>query len=129
MFTIDQLKAAHSKVRSGADFPNYIQDLIQLGVTNYETHVNDGHTDFFGNNNHKIASPAKYPALTIAVKSNAEQFIAKLKAHQQGKTDFFTFCKDTAEAGVEKWIVRMDKMTCSYYDANGNEVLKEMIPS
>lgn len=32
MFTIEQIKEAHSKVKSGADFPNYIQDLIILGV-------------------------------------------------------------------------------------------------
>lgn len=28
MFTLDQIKAAHNKVKSGADFPAYIQDLI-----------------------------------------------------------------------------------------------------
>jgi hypothetical protein len=28
MFTITQIKEAHSKVKSGADFPAYIQGLI-----------------------------------------------------------------------------------------------------
>jgi uncharacterized protein YbcV (DUF1398 family) len=42
MFTIEQIKIAHTKVRSGADFPNYIQDLINLGITSYETYVADG---------------------------------------------------------------------------------------
>lgn len=28
MFILDQIKAAHSKVKSGGDFPTYIQDLI-----------------------------------------------------------------------------------------------------
>ncbi len=32
MFTIEQIKEAHAKVKSGADFPNYIHDLIILGV-------------------------------------------------------------------------------------------------
>jgi hypothetical protein len=32
MFTIAQIKKAHSKVKSGEDFPVYIQDLIALGV-------------------------------------------------------------------------------------------------
>lgn len=27
MFTITQIENAHSKVKSGADFPKYIQDL------------------------------------------------------------------------------------------------------
>lgn len=36
MFTTEQIHAAHSKVKSGADFPNYIRDLKQLGVVYYE---------------------------------------------------------------------------------------------
>lgn len=32
MFTIQQIKDAHSKVKSGADFPAYIQDIKKLGV-------------------------------------------------------------------------------------------------
>ena len=37
MFTIAQIKEAHSRVKSGADFPTYIQDLIELGVKGYDT--------------------------------------------------------------------------------------------
>lgn len=48
MFTLEQIKEAHAKVRSGADFPTYVQDLIGLGVTCYQTYVSDGHTDYFG---------------------------------------------------------------------------------
>ena len=32
MFTVNQIKEAHSKVKSGADFPAYIQDIKKLGV-------------------------------------------------------------------------------------------------
>ncbi len=45
MFILDQIEAAHSKVKSGADFPEYIKELKQFGVTSYETFVSDGHTD------------------------------------------------------------------------------------
>jgi uncharacterized protein YbcV (DUF1398 family) len=33
-----------------------------------------------------------------------------------------------ATYGVEKWAISMDKMTCTYYDKSGNEVLVEVIP-
>lgn len=128
MFTIEQIKAAHSKVKSGADFPAYIQDIKKLGVTFYETYVIDGHTDYFGKNEGKTSSPAKYEDLTVGEVSNAEQFKADLKAHQQGKTDYSTFCNDCAKSGIEKWAVSMDKMTCTYYDKTGNEILVEQIP-
>jgi len=128
MFTIQQIQSAHSKVQSGTDFPNYVQDLIALGVTGYDTYVSNGHTDYFGKDNYKIASPSKYDTLSVAENSNAAQFIADLKAHQQGKTNYPTFCSDCAKSGVEKWTVNMEKMTCTYYDKQGKELLLENIP-
>ena len=45
MFTVEQIKTAHSKVKSGADFPSYIKEIKSLGVTHYEAYVTDGHID------------------------------------------------------------------------------------
>ena len=128
MFTIEQIKAAHSKVRSGADFPAYIRDIKKSGVTYYETFVSDGHTDYYGTDNYKISTTAKYDTLKITETSNTEQFKADLKIHQQGLTNYLTFCNDCAKSGIEKWDVCMDKMTCTYYDKAGNEILIEEIP-
>lgn len=128
MFTLEQIKAAHSKVRSGADFPAYIRDIKKLGVTFYETFVTDGHTDYYGANDHKTTSEAGYKALTIAGTTGTKQFKEELKAHQQGKTDYITFIEMCAGAGIEKWAVCMEKMTCTYYDKAGIEILTEQIP-
>jgi hypothetical protein len=35
MFTVEQIRAAHNKVKSGADFPAYIQEIKALGVSQY----------------------------------------------------------------------------------------------
>jgi uncharacterized protein YbcV (DUF1398 family) len=129
MFTIDQIKDAHSKVKSGADFPSYIQDLIVLGVISYDTYVNDGHTDYFGLNDFTTSAPAKYKRVDIAETGAKSQFISALKAHQNGLTDYPTFCKDCAKSGVYKWTVNLTKMTCTYFDIDGNELLVEGIPS
>lgn len=128
MFTLEQIKEAHGKVKSGADFPVYIQDLKKLGVSHYETFVIDGHTNYYGANDYKITSPAKYDTLALAKTSDQEQFKLDLRAHQSGKTDYPTFCNDAAKSGVEKWVVVMDKMTCSYFDLSGNKILVEEIP-
>ena len=128
MFTIQQIHEAHSKVKSGADFPKYIQEIIALGVTSFETFVFDNHTDYYGKDNYFTSSQGFSGALPIANRSDVEQFKLDLKSHQQGHTDYMTFLKDCAKSGVEKWIVVMDKMTCSYYDINGNEMLVEKIP-
>lgn len=128
MFTVEQIKVAHSKVKSGADFPSYIKEIKGLGVTHYETYVTDGHIDYHGADNYTAKVPAKYEPSVIADIANVEEFKTELKAHQQGKTDFLTFIKMCAETGIEKWEICMDKMTCIYYDKAGNEILKEQIP-
>lgn len=128
MFTIEQIKAAHHKVKSGANFPTYIQDLKKLGVLYYETFVNDGHTDYYGGNNYKTSSPVMYETISIKNVSDADQFKASLKAHQQGSTNYPTFCNDCANSGVEKWEVSIPQLTCTYFDKEGNVVLTEEIP-
>jgi len=128
MFTVEQIKTAHSKVKSGADFPSYIKEIKTLGVTHYEAYVTDGHIDYHGANDYTAKVPAKYEPLVIANTSKGEEFKAELIAHQQGKTDFLTFIKMCATFGIEKWAICMDKMTCTYYDKAGKEILVENIP-
>jgi uncharacterized protein YbcV (DUF1398 family) len=128
MFTTEQLTTAHGKVKSGADFPAYIQEIKNLGVKQYETYVIDGHTDFHGADGHTVTVAAKYPPLTIANVSKVEDFKTELRIHQQGKTDYPTFIRSCAETGIEKWKISIDHMTCTYFDKAGNEILVEQIP-
>ena len=128
MFTLEQIRQAHSKVKSGADFPAYIKEIKQLGVTHYETYVADGHTDYYGANDYKTTSPAKYGALSIVNECYTAQFKTDLQAHQQGKTNYPTFCSDCAKSGIEKWTVDIQQMACTYYDKAGDEILAEQIP-
>lgn len=128
MFTVEQIKKAHSKVKSGADFPKYIQEIKGFGVTAFETWVKDSHTDYAGTNNYQTSSKPMYENLTIADNNNKEKFEYCLKSHQQGETDYFAFCKHCAETGIEKWLVDLDDMTCTYYDKAGNKILVESIP-
>lgn len=128
MFTIQQIEEAHSKVKSGADFPNYIRDLIQLGVKGYDTFVADGHAEYFGKDHYQVSSGKKYEELSIAGNDNISQFRQYLKIHQQGQTGYADFCSHSAQCGVEKWRVDTAAMTCTYYDKAGNIVLEEKIP-
>jgi uncharacterized protein YbcV (DUF1398 family) len=128
MFTVAQIKQAHSQVKSGADFPAYIREIKALGVTHYESFVTDGHIDYHGANDHLTKVPPKYAPLAVADSLDKDQLKADVKAHQQGKTDYPTFCKACAKSGIEKWVVNVAKMTCTYHDKAGNEILVEEIP-
>lgn len=128
LFTLAAIKSAHSKVKTGADFPDYIKEIKQLGVTHYNSYVEDGHVDYFGDKDYQVTSPARYDKLPIPDQCNIDVFKADLAAHQQGKTNFQTFCNDCAKSGIKKWAIDMDKMTCTYYDKACNTVLVEKIP-
>ncbi|HWB26832.1 MAG TPA: DUF1398 family protein [Chitinophagaceae bacterium] len=128
MFTINEIKEAHAKVKSGADYPAYVQALIKLGVTGYSTFLYDGHTVYYGENNYSVQTLAGTFIREIAAKSENDTFIACLQLHQQGLTDYPTFCSDAAAAGVEKWVVDLAAMTCTYYGKAGNKMLEESIP-
>ncbi|WP_264523584.1 DUF1398 domain-containing protein [Flavobacterium sp. N502536] len=128
MFTIEQIKEAHAKVQSGADFPNYIQDLIILGVKGYDTFVHDGHVEYFGVNNYHVTSDEKYDEIQVAPSPNKERFIEFLVMHQDGQTDYLTFCNHAAHCGIAKWRVDIIEMTCTYFDKDENEILIEKIP-
>ncbi len=127
MFSIEQIKAAHAKVKSGADFPKYVQDIIELGVLYYETDLSDGRNIYYGENKHAVSSEANFAEQKIAPEPEPSSFKNKLKAHQEGKTDYPQFCIDCADAGVAKWKVDFNKMTCTYFDKAGNEILTEAI--
>ena len=129
MFTIEQIKAVHSKVKSGADFPSYVQDMKSLGVLFYEHFVSDGHIQYHGLNNFVLSADPKWTPAKVANTGDKNKLKHFLLIHQQGQTDYLTFCKQSAESGVEKWIVDMKSMTCTYFDKSGNSILIEKIPS
>jgi uncharacterized protein YbcV (DUF1398 family) len=129
MFTLEQIKAAHAKVESGADFPRYIDELKKMGIAGYDTFVSDGHTLFSGLDGTGIASEAKYETQQLSAVPNSEHFTKELKNHQQGKSSYLDFCSMAAGTGVEKWVVDMEQMTCTYLDVKGSIILVETIPS
>lgn len=129
MFTISQVTEAHSKVKSGADFPKYVQEPKKLGVEAYEHYVSDGHIHYLDKNNFEVTAGAKYPSMDIAEKGSKEKLEQALAIHQQGKTGYPAFCRQAAAAGIEKWTVHLVKMTCTYYDKNVSGVMAEEIPA
>ena len=128
MFTLEQIREAHSRVKTGADFPAYIQDMKKLGVQSYKHYVSDGHVDYYGYSGFALTAAPKWKAVTVAPKGQKEKLARDIRIHQEGRTDYLTFCRQSAEAGVEKWVVDMQPMLCSYYDLSGNNMVAEPIP-
>ncbi|MFZ4929327.1 DUF1398 domain-containing protein [Chryseobacterium sp. Mn2064] len=127
-FTIENIKAAHQKVKSGADFPQYIQDIKDLGVSHYTAYVADGNTEYFNADNQSVHTGSKYDLLTISHDVDLDTFKARLKLHQQGGTDYITFCNDCAANGIVGWRINLAEMKCTYFDQKGEDILVEHIP-
>lgn len=128
MFTLQQMKAAHAKVKSGADFPAYVQEIKGLGLLHYDFQVKDGQTEYHGADGFQINSNPIYPEKVISVQASPATVQQIIAEHQQGKTDFLTFCQQVANAGVEKWVVHTQTMMCTYFDPSGNSMVAEPIP-
>jgi uncharacterized protein YbcV (DUF1398 family) len=126
-FKLEQINQAHSKVKSGVGFPRFIQELILIGVIRYETRVEDGKTNYFGKEDYSVSSSSKFDQLQISENPSVTEFTKRLKAHQNGESDFLTFCTDCAKNGVQKWVCDLMNLTCTYFDVNEGEVLTERI--
>ena len=129
MFTADQIKNAHSRVKFGTDFPQYIRDLKELGITRYVAFVEDGHVDYHGELQQFVQAHGKYDAIVLSDSLNVVAFKEGLLAHQKGKTDYPTFVRMCAETGISTWEVDILNLTCTYFDLAGNKVLQEHIPA
>lgn len=127
-FTINDIKTEHQKVKSGADFPVYIRSIKKLGVSHYTVYVEDGNTEYFDGEGKSEHTGSKYTPLVISNNLNADGFKERLKLHQQGGTDYMTFCSDCANSGIEVWKMDLNTMKCTYFDTHGNEILVEQIP-
>lgn len=126
--TINDIKAEHQKVNNGADFPAYIRAIKKLGVSHYTVSVEDGNTEYFDGEGKSEHTGSKYATLTISKNLNPNGFKERLKLHQQGGTDYVTFCSDCANTGIEGWKMNLNTMTCTYFDTKGNDILVEQIP-
>ena len=128
MFTLQQMKAAHAKVKSGADFPRYIQEIKALGLKRYTYSVTDGTITYYGENGYQVPAPAIYALKSTNPVASSEQLRHIITIHQQGQTDFPTFCEQAAAAGVKQWVIDTERMLCIYEDMDGNEMVLEPIP-
>lgn len=128
MFTIEQIKRAEAEIKTGSDFPDFIKALKKMGIVRNDVYVSNGLSIYFDSADHtEQISPTDYPEVVINDESSAEKLNHALEIHQKGETDYFTFCKQAADAGVEKWVTDLEELTCTYLDSEGNELVKENI--
>lgn len=129
MFTKEQIEAAHNKVKSGADFPQYVREIKNMGVKSHEVVLLDGTWIFKGADEQAVQFNSGMENVDVSTQASAEKFKQILSMHQKGETDYSTFCIQAGEAGIERWISDFEHMTVTYLGSNGDVVDVEPIPS
>lgn len=129
MFSLEEIQKAEQQIETGADFPKFAEALKSLGVKRVDVFVINGVAYYYGDNDETVEGTPVYENLLIEPKSSVADFKDSLKNHQAGIIDYQTFCRQAAEAGVEKWVIDLTEMKVTYIDSAGNDMVIEDIPS
>lgn len=127
MFTLEQINDLHARLGRAETLFAYVRALNAIGVEKYDSYVTDGHSEYFGKRDHKVISPPAHDTLSIAEKSNRENFLKYLNLSEQGNITYIEMSQGFADSGIEKWTVDTSKSTMIFYDTVGSEMLVERI--
>lgn len=127
MFTIEQINSIHDRLGNADTLADYLNALAAIGIHKYDSYLTDGHSEYFGAQGEKVISPPAHEKLSIAETSNRETFLKHLKLHQEGKTNYVEMSQGLADSGIEKWTFDTTRLTITYYDKSGAEILTETI--
>jgi uncharacterized protein YbcV (DUF1398 family) len=127
MFTIEQINDLHAQLGSARTLPEYVRALKALGVERYDSYLADGHSEYFGQGGHRVVSPPVHDVLPVAATGQRETFLQHLGRHERRETTYLEMSRGLAQSGIEKWTVDMGRMTMTFYDKAGREMLVEQI--
>jgi uncharacterized protein YbcV (DUF1398 family) len=127
MFTIEHINDLPARLGSARTLPEYVQALKALGVERYESYLTDGHSEYFGQGGHRVDSPPVHEVLPVAETGQRETFLQHLRQHEQSLTTYLQMSRGLAQSGIEKWTVDTGRMTMTFYDKAGREMLVEQI--
>jgi uncharacterized protein YbcV (DUF1398 family) len=127
MFTIEQINDLHARLGSARTLPEYVLALKGLGVERYDSYLADGHSEYFGRGGYRVVSPPVHEVLPVAETGQGEAFLRHLRSHERRETTYLEMSRGLAQSGIEKWTVDTGKMTMTFHDKAGSEMLVEQI--
>src|ERR1700730_1189754 len=127
MLSIEQIDDLHARLGSAKTLPEYVLALKALGIERYDSYLADGHSEYFGEGGHSVASPPVHEVLAVAETGQRETFLQHLRRHERRQTTYLEMSRGLAQSGIEKWTVDTGRMTMTFYDRAGREMLVEQI--
>ena len=127
VFTIADLDVVHDRLGTPATLPDYLRELNALGVARSDSFLSDGHSEYLSEDGYKVVGAATHEALVVAGAARPDQLREHLERHSRGETSYLEMSKGLAASGIAKWTFDTMRMTISYCDVAGKEVLVEEI--
>jgi len=127
MFTIEQINELHARLGNARTLPEYVRALKALGVERCDSYLADGHSEYYGQGGHRVVSPPAHEVLAVAETGQRETFLQHLRRHELRQTTYLEMSRGLAQSGIEKWTVDTGRMTMTFYDKAGIEMLIEQI--
>ncbi len=125
MFTIEEIENLHLASEKGMDFIEFLNKLKEMNVEYYDFYVSDGRYKYTHIDGDSIETKPLYEKKEISTVSNVGMLKQSVKVHQNGDTDFLTFCRQASESGVMIWRVEITNLRVTYLGHDFGELLVE----
>lgn len=126
-FKLSAIQKAHQQF-TGVDFPKLFKAFKDMGMTYNIVNIQDGTATYVHQSEDDIVTSSVKSNHPVAPSSNQSIVQDVLTRHQQGQTDFETFCDEMAQAGIYKWHIDIQAGTCTYIDLQEQAIISELIP-
>ncbi|EFB45439.1 hypothetical protein SARG_00484 [Staphylococcus aureus subsp. aureus C101] len=126
-FKLSAIQQAHQQF-TGVDFPKLFKAFKDMGMTYNIVNIQDGTATYVHQSEDDIVTSSVKSNHPVVPSSNQSIVQDVLTRHQQGQTDFETFCDEMAQAGIYKWHIDIQAGTCTYIDLQEQAIISELIP-
>ncbi|HCY8398873.1 TPA: DUF1398 family protein [Staphylococcus aureus] len=126
-FKLSAIQQAHQQF-TGVDFLKLFKAFKDMGMTYNIVNIQDGTATYVHQSEDDIVTSSVKSNHPVAPSSNQSIVQDVLTRHQQGQTDFETFCDEMAQAGIYKWHIDIQAGTCTYIDLQEQAIISELIP-
>ncbi|EJJ3731244.1 DUF1398 family protein [Staphylococcus aureus] len=126
-FKLSAIQQVHQQF-TGVDFPKLFKAFKDMGMTYNIVNIQDGTATYVHQSEDDIVTSSVKSNHPVAPSSNQSIVQDVLTRHQQGQTDFETFCDEMAQAGIYKWHIDIQAGTCTYIDLQEQAIISELIP-
>ena len=129
MATLSEALIRDIEARSaGQSYPVYVKNMKAVGICRYEVLVRSHDRTFYITDGEQLKIPGHSATLTCAERFNLAKTKEAVRRTQQGLTDYSTFLKEIAEAGVHTYVADLEEMQIIYKGLHAGEKYAEKIP-